>query len=629
MQTRRAALAVTFLAGIAAACGGGSTTSAPAPAPAAGAPSTARHLVLVTIDTLRADRVGAYGYAGAKTPVLDALAASGLVATQAFAAAPVTLPSHASILTGLYPPAHGARHNGVALAPGVPTLATILKAQGFATGAFVAAFPLERRFGLATGFDVYGDRLPRLDNGKPADERPGEDVVDEALAWRKTTGAARTFLWVHLFEPHAPYRNPTDGRPVAVRYDEEVTEADRQVGRLLAGLGADRASTLVVVAADHGEAFGEHGEIGHSLFVYDTTLRVPLIANGPGVPRGRLPEPASLVDVAPTVLAALGVAGPPMDGRALSLDSGLPPAGTAARTLYAETEAPWRDFGWSPLRSVRSGGLKFIQAPTPELYDVAQDAGEATNLLPAQAARLAPLRAALADAVKDRAPAAPVAASTADADARRRLQALGYLGGAGPSGRAPTVDPKDRKDEAARIAEITSGELTGLARERALRALAASDPGNPQVRMRLGFALVERGECAEAVPHFRAAIASPVASVDAHLGLAECLVEAGKTADAQAVLRQAATVEPGNPVVLANQGVLLSDGGKPAEAIPLLEQALGIDGDLYQARFFLAIAYARTGDRANAGRHAARLLEQLPPDAPQVPEVRRLLDALR
>ena len=624
MHSRTNGLAATLLAVLAAACGGGApSTSGPVP-PAVS--STARHAVLVTIDTLRADRVGAYGYAAAKTPAIDALAAAGLRVGQAFATAPVTLTSHASLLSGLYPPAHGARHNGIAMAPGVPTLATILKAQGFATGAFVGAFPLERRFGLAAGFDVYGDRLPRLENGKPADERPGEDVVDEALAWRRGTGAARTFLWVHLFEPHAPYRNPTDGRPVAVRYDEDVAEADRQVGRLVAGLGSERASTLVVVAADHGEAFGEHGEIGHSLFVYDTTLRVPLVLQGPGVAPGTMPGPVSLVDVAPTVLGLLGVTAPAMDGRAFAGATAV--AHDPSRVLYADTEAPWRDFGWSPLRSVRTGGLKLIQAPTPELYDVAQDAGETANLLPARASDLAPLRAALAEAVRDRVPAS-ADTSPVDADARRRLQSLGYLGGAGPSGRAPTIDPKDRRDEAARIAEITAGELTGLARERALRALAANDPGNPQVRMRLGFALVERGECAEAVPHFRAAIASPVASVDAHLGLAECLVDAGKIPEALTVLGQAAVAEPGNPVVLANQGLLLSDSGQPGKAIPLLEQALGLDGDLYQARFHLAIAYARTGDRTNAARHAQTLLGQLPPGAPQAPEVRRLIDALR
>ena len=615
---------MTLLAVVTAACGGGSPPSS-ASAPPAGV-SPARHVVLVTIDTLRADRVGAYGYAAATTPAIDALAAAGLRVGQAFATAPVTLTSHASLLTGLYPPAHGARHNGVAMAPGVPTLATLLKAQGFATGAFVGAFPLERRFGLAAGFDVYGDRLPRLENGKPADERPGEDVVDEALAWRTTTGAARTFLWVHLFEPHAPYRNPTDGRPVAVRYDEEVAEADRQVGRLLDGLGAERASTLVVVTADHGEAFGEHGELGHSLFVYDTTLRVPLVLQGPGVVPGTTPGPVSLVDVAPTVLGLLGVGAPVMDGRVFAGPTAVAP--DPSRVLYADTEAPWRDFGWSPLRSVRTAGMKFIQAPTPELYDLAADAGETTNLLPARAASIGPLRAALAEAVRDRVPA-PAASAPADADARRRLRALGYLGGAGPTGGAPAIDPKDRRDEAARIAEITSGELTGLARVRALRELATRDPGNPQVRMRLGFALVERGECAEAVPHFRAAIASPGASADAHLGLAECLVEAGQAAEALAVLGRAAAVEPGNPVVLANQGVLLSDGGKPAAAIPLLERALTLDGDLYQARFHLAIAYARTGDRTNAARHAQTLLGQLPPDAPQVPEVRRLIDALR
>ncbi len=180
-------------------CGGGAETPAGTP------PAVARHVLLITIDTLRADRVGAYGYASARTPHLDALATAGLRASRAYSAAPVTLPSHASILSGRYPPAHGARHNGVALVDGVPTLATVLKAAGFATGAFISAFPLDRRFGLATGFDVYGDRWARGPDGRPSDERAGQLTVDEALAWQRTTGDARRFLWVHLFEPHAPY----------------------------------------------------------------------------------------------------------------------------------------------------------------------------------------------------------------------------------------------------------------------------------------------------------------------------------------------------------------------------------------------------------------------------------------
>jgi len=600
------------------------------PAPDAPGPPAAavvpRHVLLVTIDTLRADRVGAYGYAKARTPHLDRLAADGLRADSAFATAPVTLPSHASVLTGRYPPAHGARHNGVALPEGTVTLATALKTAGFATGAFVSAFPLDRRFGLAAGFDVYGDRWARGADGRPADERPGQLTVDDALVWRGAAGDARTFLWVHLFEPHAPYGDASTGRAVGDRYDDEIAEADRQVGRLLDGLGAARAETLVVVTADHGEAFGEHGEIGHSLFVYDTTLRVPLILQGPGAARGRVAHPVSLVDVAPTVLAWLGVPAPPMDGQVIALDPGPSPAGGAARTLYAETQAPFEDFGWSPLRSVRAGMSKYILAPTPELYDTAADAAETVNLATTRTAEAAQLKAAVARYATTGVPAAATAPTP---EARRRLQSLGYLGGRGPSAGQPLADPKDRREMAARLAEVTSGELTGAALETALRALRRDDPRNPQVALRLGYLLVARGDCRAATPHLRAAIASGMPTADAHLGLAGCLAAARDFTGAARVLGEAVVVEPGNPVVLANLGGVRSDAGAPQAALPFFRQALDLDPDLHQARFGLAIALARSGDRQAAEAEASELLRRLPADAPQRPEVTRLLGALR
>lgn len=605
-----------------AACGGTSV----APQATSAAPTTPRHLLLVTIDTLRADRVGVYGYQKARTPSLDALAAAGLVATRAYATAPVTLPSHASLLSGRYPPSHGARHNGVAMAAGVATLATVLEAAGFATGAFVSAFPLDRRFGLAAGFDIYGDRWARGPDGRPADERAGEATVDDALAWRATTGDARTYMWVHLFEPHAPYRDAASGRPLSDRYDDEIAEADRQVGRLLDGLGAARADTLVVVAADHGEAFGEHGEVGHSLFLYDTTLHVPLILQGPRAPRGRVDDPVSLVDVAPTVLHWLGIAGPEMDGRVIAMDPGLESADTPPRPIYAETHAPFEDFGWSPLRSVRAGAMKYILAPTPELYDLATDAAEATNLAGARQADAARFRTAVAT-FATRGAAAPAEAVTPEA--RRRLQALGYLSGAGPSPGRPLADPKDRRALAARLAEVTSGELAGPALERALVRILADDPGNPQASLRLGYALVARGDCRAAMAHFRAAMAAGMPTADAHLGLAGCLTERGSAAEAAKVLAEAARLEPGNPVVLANQGVLLSDGGRPSEAVAFFEQALAVDPDLHQARFALAVAFARAGDRSAAEREATALLSRLPANAPQRAEVARLIGALR
>jgi len=265
-----------------------------AAAPPADNSRVARNVLLITIDTLRADRVGAYGYSAARTPALDALARSGVRFDAAYAAAPITLTSHASLMTGRYPPGHGARHNGMRVDSRIPTIADVLAQQGFATAAFIAAFPLDRRFGLSKGFQIYSDRMPRGEDGRPANERPGRMVVDEAMDWIGGHLHQRFFVWVHLFEPHAPYGNPADPsearRPVAVRYDDEIAEADRQMGRLIDALGDSRHDTLIVAAADHGEAFGEHGEISHSVFTYDTTLRVPLLVAGPGVPAGQTVE---------------------------------------------------------------------------------------------------------------------------------------------------------------------------------------------------------------------------------------------------------------------------------------------------------------------------------------------------
>ncbi len=345
-----------------AACGRGQT------APPTGT-RAARSVVLITIDTLRADHVGAYGDAGASTPTLDALAREGARFDKAWAAAPITLTSHASLLSGRYPPGHRARHNGIEVDQSVPTLATALQSAGFATGAFVSAFPLDRRFGLPHGFDVYDDELPRGTDGRPLNERPGAETASRAIAWLLAHRTDRFFLWVHFFEPHAPYGDAASGRPALTRYDEEITTADREAGRVLAALGDAAGSTLVIAAADHGEAFGEHGEIGHSIFVYDTTLRVPLIMRGPGVPAGRvIADDVSLVDVAPTVVTLLGVTAMDTDGR--SLAPALGGAALDARAIYSESFAPLFDFGWAGLRAVRDGTWKYIAAPRPELYDI-------------------------------------------------------------------------------------------------------------------------------------------------------------------------------------------------------------------------------------------------------------------
>ncbi len=580
-----------------------------------------RSVVLITIDTLRADRVGAYGYSRARTPVLDGLARRGTRFDRAYAAAPITLTSHASLMTGRYPPGHGARHNGMRVDGGVPVLAEAFGKAGFATGAFVGAFPLDRRFGLARGFQTYGDRMPRT-AGVVANERPGRAVVDEALGWLRGLGTARFFLWLHLFEPHAPYGLPGDTRPVEQRYDDEIAEADRQAGRLLDALGDAARETVVVVAADHGEAFGEHGEIAHSIFVYDTTLRVPLIVAGPGTEARVVDSPVSLVDVAPTLVRLAGLG--PFDADGVDLSPALHGGTLGDRRLYAESFAPLLDFGWSPLRSVRQDGWKAIDAPRPELYRVSVDPDEERDLAGSEGARLAALREMV-----DRYSSASLAERpAADRESVSRLQALGYVG-TGRSSSGTRLDPKDRRQLAADMARVTSGELRDKDLERALRGILAADPGNPQASMRLAFALSESGRCAEAMPHFKTAIANGIPGADPHLGLARCHALGRRFDAAAGELRTADRAEPDNPVVLANLGIVLSDGGRPLDGIAPLTRAVALDPDFHEARFNLAIAYARAGNRVEAARHAEELLRRLPADAPQRAEVERLLGAVR
>jgi arylsulfatase A-like enzyme/Tfp pilus assembly protein PilF len=573
-----------------------------------------------------------YGSSAARTPALDALAERGVRFDRAFAPAPITLPSHASLLTGLYPPGHGARHNGIAMRGDVPTLATVCEKAGFATAAFVSAFPLDRRFGLSRGFASYGDRFPRGADMRPLNERPGSATVDEAIAWAGLkTGSSRSrfFLWVHLFEPHAPYGNPGDGRPARDRYADEVTEADRQVARLLDALGPARESTLIVVAGDHGEAFGEHGEIGHSIFVYDTTLRTPLIIAGPGIAPRVVSEPVSLVDVAPTVAARLGLPRLDSDGIDLVPASG----GTSAspgRTIYAESFAPLLDFGWSSLRSVRRGRWKYIAAPRPELYEIDRDAGELTDHRADEPARVKELDALVSRISGPDLP--PEQRTSMDPEAERRLRALGYAGGgAGGAGltTGPRPDPKDRRELAARLARVTSGELTGQPLRRELEAILAEDRSNPQAHMRLAFALVESDECPAAEKHFSRAIALGIRSADPYLGLAGCQAVKGDRAAAVKTLEASERIEQDNPVVLANLGILLSELGAHDRATAALGRAVTIDPDFHEARFNLAIAYATAGRRADAAREARALLERLPQTAPQRSEVQRLLDTVK
>ncbi len=557
-----------------------------------------RNLILVTLDTVRADHLGGYGKPDAETPALDRLAREGIRFSNAFSTVPLTLPSHATILSGLTPPHHGLRNNGGGAFPvDRPTLATRLSSAGYRTGAFVGAFVLDHRFGLDRGFDTYDDEIdrdPAAGAGLEA-ERPGSIVVDRALAWlenKARPGEPPFFAWVHLYDAHAPYAPP---EPYASRhrdspYDGEIASVDAQVARLIGFLETRglAATTLVAVAADHGEALGEHGELTHGLLLYDPTLRVPLILRGAGLPAGRVVDtPVSLADLAPTLAGLLATplvppkgsatrAGASLDGRDLS-DAVRRGTETRPADLYAETEYP-RIFGWSGLSSVRRRGLKYVAGPKAELYDWVSDPKESANRL-GNGQRRSDLDRTLAALRGGGATPAPAVAPSAEAAAK--LASLGYIGGRIPPGAEgrPLPDPKDmapffRRFETANW-ELEAGRAAAAAR--ALEPLLAADPGNPVFRGLLAKALRRQGDLPRAIALYREAVERAPEDPETRYNLAVTLQEAGRSAEALTALAEAIRRDPSRPEAHNALAISLVQAGRPVEALAELDRAIEID----------------------------------------------------
>lgn len=541
------ALAATLLA-----C----TRPPPAPPPS---------LLLVTIDTLRADRVSAYGGQAGATPHLDALAARGVLFEEAAASAPLTLPSHATILSGLEPPHHGVRDNGAYVFPEArDSLASLLKKSGYATGAFVAAYVLDRRFGLARGFDAYDDLIARRTAGASVleSERPCASVVAAAEGWLRGRSAP-FFAWAHFYEPHAPY---------AGSYEAEVAQADACFSRLLQAAQRRAGERLLVaVVADHGEGLGEHGESTHGLFVYQSTLRVPLLIAGPGVPRAeRRAGLARTSDVAPTLLALLGQAVPAgLDGQDLL-------AAKAPREAYAESFHPL-SFGWSPLRALRVDSLKLVEAPRPELYDLAADPGEARDLAASRPQDVLRLRAALQALLRTDKGAAPRAS---DPEVAERLRALGYASGpSAPAETGPAKDPKDALPLLLEFEQASAAEARGE-REPAiagLQALLAREPRNATFRRSLAGALRRAGRNREAVSALGDLEQTDPGDAAAWHELALALAGAGQLDRALHAEQRATLLNPLAPEPFNHLGVLLAVRGRFAEALAALDQATRLD----------------------------------------------------
>jgi arylsulfatase A-like enzyme/Flp pilus assembly protein TadD len=561
-------------------------------------PAAARHLVLVTIDTLRADRLGVYGNRQVETPRLDRIAREGAMATAATAHVPLTRPSHVTLFTGRLPTETGVRDNvSPAVGPDVPLLAEVLKKSGFRSAGFISSVVLDASSGLDRGFDTYS--APFEGNAAEAQflstlQRKGDVTTSEAIAWLESVRHAnaatpRLFLWLHLYDPHAPYDPP---EPYATRYaerpyDGEVAFSDELVGRLddaLSRLGL-RNETLLVLTSDHGEGLGEHGETLHGFFAYETTLHIPLIARGPGIPAGtRLASSIRLVDLFPTALDLLGVPSPAnarLSGVSLApaLRDGKPMSDTIA---YAESLVPLLHFGWSDLRVIRQGRWKYIQAPRPELYDLETDPGEINNLADEQRSRTAAMRSALGRFLnEEREAGANANAGSVPLDLVEKLGALGYVGGVAPAKTAtPRADPKDRVEDF-RIASDSIRQGLLLFHDKDYRGSVAQFEAvlrrgisNFEVHFYLARALSALGRWREAASHFAESARRLPAYAAAWEGLAESLVASGDTEAGRAALHRGQAELPNDAGLRRAEGRLLWELGRNAEARGAYEASL-------------------------------------------------------
>ena len=597
----------------------------------AGVRPNALNLVVVTLDTTRADRIGAYGARDVETPAFDRLAREGVLFEQAESVTPLTLPAHSSIFTGKFPPEHGVRDNGgFFLGPEQVTLAEILKARGYRTGAFVAAYVLDRKWGIGQGFDTYFDDFD-LSKARQVSlssiQRPGNEVVDKALPWLRQAKGSRFFAWIHLYDAHAPYTPP---EPFATRYKNHpyngaVAFDDFQVGRVIAlleSLGLSE-STVVAVMGDHGESLGDHRESTHGFFIYESTTHVPFVIKAPySLLRGRrVADPVRGVDLMPTVLGLLGV--PPTKG--ISGVSLVPLMTGATRELgldaYSETMYPLHHYGWSDLRSLRSGRYKVIDAPRPELYDIDRDPHEATNLFAGRRAlgdtmlmRLRTREAAF-DKTKAKLPAGDI-----DPEARARLAALGYVGtfvataDTRGSGRA---DPKDKiglfnklgsaleltrdrdADDPERFEKMI-GLLTEVVRE---------DPDVIDAWFMMGTQYLRRGDSHKAVEYFKKTLSLKPDYDVAVINLAQAYRRLGDDAAALAGFERYLQIDPKDPFVRYQMGEIWLDRGDLPRAEQLFHEALQVDPRVAAAKNALGVVALQRGDTVTAERLIREAIE--------------------
>ena len=547
------------------------------------------NILLITLDTTRADRLGCYGYERAETPTLDALAEGGVRFASAHAQVPLTLPSHTGMLTGTYTRSNGVQVNaGARVGDDIPLLAERLRDEGYRTAAFVSAFVLDATFGLDRGFDHYDDRM-----GTPAEpsvrfeaERPADSVVDAALGWLEANSAPPFFAWVHFFDPHTPYAPPGE---YAGRFDEpydgEIAFVDDQLRRLIDWLDTQdlRDNTLIVVAGDHGESFDEHNEPEHGLFVYDTTIHVPLIVSWPSqLSAGHVaPETVQLIDLYPTILELSGTEEEP-GIQGVSLVPLLRGKSDTTRSAYGESRYGQLGYGWAPLRYLAHERFKYIEAPQPELYDRQNDPGERENIIERYPDQALDLRGRLLRLERQWVPRKPEVIDL-DSEALERLQSLGYVGG----GSATTADLYRNNND-------------------------LSDPKTMIEVFRehsRAKGLIQRGRHAEAVTLLETLLAQSPGSIDLYENLGWAYLSLGRNREAQVAYEKSLTNLPEHSERLWGLGEALRRQNKLDDAIRVYELALDKRPMFGEAQMGLTLAYSAQGRWEQALDHAKRHVE--------------------
>lgn len=587
------------------------------------------NVLLITIDTLRADRLGCYGFPLARTPNIDAIAGEGVRYSNAVAVAPITLPSHTSILTGMNPPAHGVRDNGTyRVSDDTVTLADRLKAAGYSTHAFVSAAVLNRRYNLSKGFDEYDDNLWGEDNPKlfMIRERQANKTVDSVLAWFNRWGLSKErkpfFSWVHLFDPHQPYQPPAWARTVSPSlYDGEIAFVDKELGRLFTALrqSGQMNNTIVIITADHGESLGEHNEKTHAIFIYGSTVHVPLIVRFPRLlPSGSVYNgPVRSTDIVPTLLSLLKLKGAEETQGSNLLPATLGKVRPPDLPQYSESLLAEVGFGMAPLYGLQKDGHKWIRAPRPELYDLKADPRELVNVYDNNRSLASKLDEELGR-IMEKGYKGP--ATAADNPMNREtldmLQSLGYLASSEERRSMSGIDPKDgiaiynQLEEARHLAQ--KGHLKES--EVQLQAILKTLPKHVSARNTLGFVLTKQNRPAEARRQYLQSLKDDPRQARVLVMLGYLSLSEGNLAEAEKRMREALVISPQFVEAMTGIGFIDDLRGNEASALGWYEKAIALDPHYPHVYRRIADFHYERKDYAKALLNYEKSLERLPGD---------------